>query len=86
MEYLYEENMRLVGDIKANDQVGQELVNWIQEIGTEAEVRKLLTHISQVEQVTNLLMLLTMMLARAENTESRDQVDFWKWSLVSNDF
>ena len=86
MEYLYEENMRLVCDIKANDQVGQELVNWIQEIGTEAEVRKLLTHISQVEQVTNLLMLLTMMLARAENTESRDQVDFWKWSLVSNDF
>ena len=76
MEYLYEENMRLVGDIKANEQVGQELVNWIQEIGTEAEVRKLLTHISQVEQVTNLLMLLTMMLARAENIESRDQVDF----------
>jgi len=76
MEYLYDENMRLVGDIKANDQVGQELVNWIQEIGTEAEVRKLLTHISQVEQVTNLLMLLTMMLARAENIESRNQVDF----------
>jgi len=76
MEYLYEENMRLVGDIKANDQVGQELVNWIQEIGTEAEVRKLLRHISQVEQVTNLLMLLTMRLARAENIESRDQVDF----------
>jgi len=74
MEYLYDENMRLVGDIKANDQVGQELVNWIQEIGTEAEVRKLLTHISQVEQVANLLVLLTMMLARAENTESRDQV------------
>jgi len=73
MEHLYDENIRLVGDIKANNQVGQELVNWIQEIGTEAEVRKLLTHISQVEQVTNLLMLLTMMLARAENTESRDQ-------------
>jgi len=73
IKYLHEENMRLIRDIKENDQVGQELVNCIEENGTKAEVRKLLTHISQVEQVTNLLMLLTIMLDRNESKESRDQ-------------
>ena len=82
LKHLHDENDRLISDIKENDKVCQELINWIQEKGTDIEVRKLLTHISQVEQVTNLLMLLTIMLARAESKESRDQVgsdvtDLW---------
>merc|ERR1712179_585423 len=74
LKHLHDENKRLISDIKENNKVGQELINWIQEKGADTEVRKLLTHISQVEQVTNLLMLLTIMLARAESKESRDQV------------
>ena len=74
LKLLQDENDRFISDIKKNNKLGQELINWIQEKGTDIEVRKLLTHISQVEQVTNLLMLLTIMLARAESKESRDQV------------
>merc|ERR1719430_3127534 len=73
LKHLHDENDNLIREIKENNKVGQELINWIQEKGTDTEVRKLVTHISQVEQVTNLLMLLTIMLARAESKESGDQ-------------
>jgi len=72
LKHLHDENKRLISDIKENNMMGQELIN-CREKGADTEVRKLLTHISQVEQVTNLLMLLTIMLARAESKESRDQ-------------
>jgi len=70
---LNEADSRLASDIRENDEAGKRLIDCIDQHGTQAEVRKLVIHISQVEQVNNLLMLLTNMLARAERIESRDR-------------
>jgi len=74
MQHLKVEKMQLLDDILCNDLAGDMLVNIIKEKGTEAEVEKLLIHISQVEQVTSLLVLLTCRLARAENMRKRKDI------------
>jgi len=70
---LNEAHSWLASDIRENDEAGKRLIDCIQQHGTQAEVNKLVIHISQVEQVNNLLMLLTNMLARAERIETRDK-------------
>ena len=74
MQDLKVEKMQLLDDILCNDLAGEMLVNIIKEKGTEAEVEKLLIHISQVEQVTSLLVLLTCRLARAEDMRNRKDI------------
>ena len=74
MQDLNVEKMQLLKDITCNDLVGEMLVNTIKEKGTDAEVEKLLIHISQVEQVTILLVLLTCRLARTENMRNRKDI------------
>jgi hypothetical protein len=54
--------------MESNKHVGEMLVNLLREHGTETEVEKLLTHISQVEMMTHLLVVLTFRLARVEKT------------------
>ena len=71
MQHLKVEKMQLLDDILCNDLAGETFVNIIKEKGTEVEVEKLLIHISQVEQVTSLLVLLTCRLARVENMRKR---------------
>ena len=74
MQHLNIEKMQLLDDITCNNFAGEMLVNVIKEKGTDAEVEKLLIHISQVEQVTNLLVLLTCRLARTENMRNRKDI------------
>jgi hypothetical protein len=59
--------MQLLNDMESNKHTGDKMVNLLREHGTETEVEKLLTHISQVEMLTHLLVVLTFRLARAEN-------------------
>ena len=67
--------LQLLGDIQSNNLVGEMLVALLREFGTEAEVEKVLLHISQVEFVTHLLVVLTRRLARIEKEkESMDRI------------
>ena len=66
MEIHKKEKFQLLNDMEANKHAGEKMVNLLREHGTETEVEKLLTHISQVEMMTHLLVLLTIRLARVE--------------------
>ena len=66
MEILKKEKLHLLNHMQSNKLAGEKLVNLLGDNGTEAEVEKLLTHISQVEMITHLLVMLTIRLARVE--------------------
>ena len=73
MEILKKEKLQLLNDMEANKLAGEKMVNLLREIGTETEVEKLLTHISQVEMMTHLLVLLTIRLARVEKKSKSNE-------------
>ena len=66
MEILKKEKLQLLNDMESTRLAGEKMVDLLREHGTETEVEKLLTHISQVEMMTHLLVLLTIRLARVE--------------------
>ena len=65
-EILKKEKLQLLNDMESTRLAGEKMVDLLREHGTETEVEKLLTHISQVEMMTHLLVLLTIRLARVE--------------------
>ena len=75
IEDLNDEQRQLNENAQVNYLLGQKLIYFLQHHGTEEEVEKLLLHISQMEKVTNLLMLLTHMLARLETRKDSDSQD-----------
>ena len=59
MEILKKEKLQLLNDMESTRLAGEKMVDLLREHGTETEVDKLLTHISQVE-------MMTLRLARVE--------------------
>ena len=73
MEILKKEKLQLLNDMESTRLAGEKMVDLLREHGTETEVDKLLTHISQVEMMTHLLVLLTIRLARVEKKSKSNE-------------